>query len=408
MMLADSQPLVLLTQDRLKDSLPGIHSQVVSLDGDWEAIASREIHNPNSGINSDNLAYVIYTSGSTGAPKGVQITHRGMLNFLNSMQDKPGISAEDLLLAVTTLSFDIAVLEILLPLTVGASVEVVSKEVASDGTQLIEKLASSGATIMQATPATWRMMLEAGWRNDVNGDQVPKDFNPDLTILCGGEALPRDLAEKLLEHGTKVWNMYGPTETTVWSTLHQMHKGDGPVSVGHPIGNTQVYVLDPDMQPVPVGVVGELYIGGDGVARGYRNQVELTAEKFLENPFQKDKHARLYNTGDLARLRADGSLMFLGRSDHQVKVRGFRIELGEIETALRKHPLLQDTVVVAHEEDPGDTRLVAYLVLKDEEKEPPVEELRNFLKHWLPRSPISSPTSRYTTKSGESLCCSTK
>ncbi len=386
MMLADSQPLVILTQDRLKDSLPEQDFQIVSLDGDWEAITSRETRNPTSGITAENLAYVIYTSGSTGVPKGAQITHWGMVNFLNSMRVKPGLSAEDLLLAVTTLSFDIAVLELFLPLTVGASVEVVSREVASDGARLVEKLANSGATMMQATPTTWRMMMEAGWQRDsrTTVGQDPGAPGAGLTILCGGEALPRDLAEKLLERGTKVWNMYGPTETTVWSTIYQVHTGDGPLPVGHPIGNTQVYVLDPDMQPVPVGVVGELYIGGDGVARGYRNRADLTAEKFVDDPFRPDKKARLYKTGDLARLRADGSLMFLGRIDHQVKMRGFRIELGEIEAALIKHPALRETVVVAHEDAPGEVRLVAYSVLNDQETEPQVNELRNFLRRWLP------------------------
>ncbi len=239
---------------------------------------------------------------------------------------------------------------------------------------------------MQATPATWRMMLEAGWRRDTRTTiaQDPGAAQAGLTILCGGEALPRDLAEELLERGTKVWNMYGPTETTVWSSIYQVQIGDGPIPVGHPIGNTQVYVLDPDMQPVPVGVVGELFIGGDGVARGYRNRAVLTAEKFVDDPFKADKKARLYKTGDLARQRADGSLMFLGRIDQQVKVRGFRIELGEIEAALIKHPALQDTVVVAHEDASSEVRLAAYNVLNDQETEPSVKELHNYLRRWLP------------------------
>jgi amino acid adenylation domain-containing protein/thioester reductase-like protein len=349
------------------------------LDGDPQPIAGQTSNNLELSVHGENLAYVIYTSGSTGVPKGVQITQRGMVNFLNTMRQKPGLSAADLLLAVTTLSFDIAVLEIFLPLTVGATVEVASREVAADGALLVEKLTDSGATVMQATPATWRMMLEAGWP-----DQSEKGSKEGVTILCGGEALPRDLADKLLARGDEVWNMYGPTETTVWSTIYQVQPGVGPLPVGRPIGNTQVYVLDPDSQPVPVGVVGELYIGGDGVARGYRDRPELTAEKFIPDPFRPGDKNRLYRTGDLARFQPDGSLMFLGRIDHQVKVRGFRIELGEIEAALLNHPAIRETVVVAQTDAATGTRLVAYNILEDQQAEPSVNELRSFLRRWLP------------------------
>jgi amino acid adenylation domain-containing protein/thioester reductase-like protein len=376
MMLTDSQPLVLLTQELLRDSLPTLDFQVVSLDGDWEIISGYDFQNPINKITADNLAYVIYTSGSTGVPKGVQITHHGMINFLNTMREEPGLTEEDLLLAVTTLSFDIGVLELFLPLTVGAQVEIVSREVASDGAQLVERLSKSGATIMQATPATWRLMLEASWE---------KSNSPDgLRILCGGEDLPRDLAEKLLERSSIVWNMYGPTETTVWSTIYQVEPGEGPLPIGKPIGNTQVYVLAPDMEPVPVGVVGELYIGGDGVARGYRDRPELTAEKFVNDPFRTDNGAKLYKTGDLARWRADGNLMFLGRMDHQVKVRGYRIELGEIESALLKHPAFQEAVVITQEDSSGENQLIAYSVLKDQGSEPPINEMRGYLRQRLP------------------------
>jgi amino acid adenylation domain-containing protein/thioester reductase-like protein len=389
MMLADSQPLVLLTEERLRDTLPALDSRVVSMDGDWEEIAQGRTTNLVSGVSGDDLAYLIYTSGSTGIPKGVQIPHRAMVNFLIAMEAEPGLTEDDLLLAVTTLSFDIAVLELFLPLVVGACVEVVSREIASDGARLREKLAASGATVMQATPATWRLLLEAGWQGDHRpitrgGSKDSAPVGMGLKILCGGEALPRDLAEKLLARGAEVWNMYGPTETTVWSTIYRVPSGSGPIPVGRPIANTQVYVLDHARQPVPVGVVGELYIGGDGVARGYRNRPELTAERFIQDPFRSDPHARLYRTGDLARLRADGNLIFLGRMDHQVKVRGFRIELGEIEAALRKHEVLRHSVVVAHEDASGDVRLVAYLVLNDRSEAPSVTALRAFLKRWLP------------------------
>ncbi|MGW8227110.1 MAG: non-ribosomal peptide synthetase family protein, partial [Anaerolineales bacterium] len=376
MMMDDSQPLVLLTQERLREALPPQDFQTVSLDRDWEIISGHSDRNPTCEVTPENLAYVIYTSGSTGVPKGVQIPHRAMINFLNTMRDKPGITQEDRLLAVTTLSFDIAALELFLPLTVGAQLEIVSREVASDGARLVEKLAISDATIMQATPATWRMMLEAGWETTKSAGE--------LRILCGGEVLSRDLAEKLLERSSVVWNMYGPTETTVWSTIYQVERGEGPLPIGKPIGNTQVYVLDPNMEPVPAGVVGDLYIGGHGVARGYRNLPNLTAEKFVDDPFPKDKNRKLYKTGDLARWRSDGNLMFLGRTDHQVKIRGYRIELGEIEAALLKHPAFKEVVVVAHEDSAGENKLIAYLVMHDQETELGINDLRGFLRQRLP------------------------
>ena len=249
------------------------------------------------------------------------MTQQGVVNFLLSMAREPGFSAEDIIPAVTTLSFDIAVLELFLPLITGGQTHIVSREVAADGAQLIDAMRRSGATIMQATPATWRMLLAAGWQ----GGDLQR-------ILCGGEALPRDLADALLARCDAVWNMYGPTETTIWSTIQRVTAGDGPVSIGKPIANTTIHVLDALMQPVPIGVDGDLYIGGAGVAQGYWNRPKLTAERFV----QPD----LYKTGDRARWQPDGTLLFLGRSDFQVKVRGYRIELGDIETALAQHPAI--------------------------------------------------------------------
>ena len=272
----------------------------------------------------------------------------------------------------TTLSFDIALLELFLPIMVGARVVVASREVASDGIGLSKALVQSEATVMQATPATWRLLLETGWEG-----------NPGLKILCGGEALPRELAKQLLERCASLWNMYGPTETTVWSTVHRVEAGDGPVSIGRPIANTQIYLLDENLQPVPVGVVGTLYIGGDGLARGYLNRSELTAEKFIASPFSLEGDVQIYNTGDLARYLPDGRLECLGRIDHQVKVRGFRIELGEIEAALGQHEDVQKNVVIVREDDPGDKRLVAYFI-PDQEPARPVSELRTFLRQKLP------------------------
>jgi len=348
-MVQDAQLPLLLTQQRLVDKLPPHEGQVLCLDADWPAVAQQSEENLPSLTAPHHLAYVIYTSGSTGQPKGVQIPHQAVVNFLTTMAHQPGLQAEDRLLAVTTLSFDIAVLELFLPLTVGAQVILVSRQIAADGRRLADLIEAADITVMQATPATWRLLLAAEWAG-----------RPGLKMLCGGEALPRALANELLNRGGALWNMYGPTETTIWSAIHPVEAGEAPVSIGRPIGNTQLYVLDDRWQPTPVGVPGQLYIGGDGLARGYLRRPELTADRFIPNPFSDDPAARLYKTGDLVYYRSDSSLGFLGRLDHQVKIRGFRIELGEIETTLRHHPDVNQAVVIAREETPGDQRLVAY------------------------------------------------
>ena len=351
-MLADSRAPVLVTQTRLADTLAVGEARVVRLDAEWSRIA--ELPTTNLALPSDGqrLAYVLYTSGSTGRPKGVQIVQRGLVNFLTTMRQSPGFEASDVLLAVTTLSFDIAGLELFLPLTVGGRVALVSSEVAADGERLLRALQTTGATVMQATPATWRLLIAAGWQ-----------ATPHLRVLCGGEALSRELAVQLLARAGAVWNLYGPTETTIWSTLHAVHAvDDRSVSIGRPIANTQVYVLDARQQPVPIGVPGELYLGGDGLARGYLNQPELTAAKFVANPFASEPGARMYRTGDVVRYRADGTLEYLERADTQVKLRGYRIELGEIESVLEHHPDVRQAVVVLREDSPGDQRLVAYVV----------------------------------------------
>ncbi|MCA1992324.1 MAG: amino acid adenylation domain-containing protein [Coleofasciculus sp. S288] len=357
-MLEDSQLPVLLTERDLLAKLPSHQANVLCLDTDWETIAQHSEQNLDSGVTPDNLAYTIYTSGSTGKPKGVQILHRGVVNFLTSMSQAPGLTPEDVLLAVTTISFDIAALELFLPLIVGARVVLVSREIASDATQLIKELEQSGATVVQATPATWRMLIASGWQG-----------SPALKILCGGEAMSRNLANQLLARSGSVWNMYGPTETTIWSAIYQVEPGDRSVPIGRAIANTQIYLVDPEprqpndpIQLVPIGEPGELLIGGVGLARGYLNRPELTAERFIPDPFSTEQEARLYRTGDLARYRSDGTIEYIGRIDHQVKIRGFRIELGDIEAALYQHPAIRDAVVVAREDIPGDKRLVAYLV----------------------------------------------
>ncbi|MFN0039133.1 MAG: amino acid adenylation domain-containing protein [Burkholderiales bacterium] len=348
-MLGDARAPVLLTQKRLVESLTAQGTRAVCLDSDWDEIARYGQQDPERRSTAESLAYVIYTSGSTGKPKGVEVPNRAVVNFLRSMQREPGLDQHDVLLAVTPLSFDIAGLELFLPLLVGARIELVSREIAVDGTRLLEKISDSRATTLQATPSTLRLLLEAGWQA---GSQ--------LKILCGGEPLPRELADQLLTRSISLWNMYGPTETTIWSSTDKVQQGVGPVPIGRPIANTQLYILDPHLQPVPVGVPGELHIGGVGVARGYLDQPKLTAEKFTRNPFASQTDARLYKTGDLARHLLDGRIEFLGRNDFQVKVRGFRIELGEIESRLAQHPAIREAVVVAREDSPGDKRLVAY------------------------------------------------
>ena len=335
-MLDEAQISVLLTQLKLLPQFIDFKAHVLCLDKDWDKIAEERDDNPDNLAIAENLAYVIYTSGSTGQPKGVQIQQRSVVNLLCSTRQRPGLTDQDTLLAVTTLSFDIAGLELYLPLTVGAQTILVSREVASDGRRLVDRLGGSGVTVMQATPTSWGMLLDNQWEE---GSQ--------LKILCGGEALPKKLADQLLRRSSSLWNMYGPTETTIWSANCQVSAKWESISLGRPMDNTQTYILDANLQPVPIGVPGELYIGGDGLARGYLKRPDLTAEKFLPNPFSKEPGTRLYRTGDMARYLPDGNIEFLGRLDHQVKIRGFRIELGEIESVLSQHPAVQGTVVVA-------------------------------------------------------------
>ena len=348
-MMEDSGIRVLITTEDLLATLPSYGLGTICLDRDRELLSRMSAEPCSGGAIPDNLIYVIYTSGSTGKPKGVEITHRSVANFLASMQREPGISPRDRLLAVTTLSFDIAGLEFYLPLVTGAQLIIAPRDAVADGLALASLLESSGATILQATPITWRLLLESGW----NGF-------PGLKMLCGGEALPRDLANRLLSCGDELWNLYGPTETTIWSTAQRVEPAPGPVPIGRPIANTEVYILDESRKLLPIGVVGELYIGGDGLARGYRARPELTEQKFVANPFHEG--TRLYRTGDLARWLPNGNLDCLGRIDHQVKVRGYRIELGEIEAALQEQPDIRQAVVIVREDAPGDQRLTAYIV----------------------------------------------
>ena len=371
-MLHDAGCPVLVTQERLRGGLPPNEARVITLDSWRDETAVLEPDGAASLATADDVAYVLYTSGSTGRPKGVQIPHRALVNLLVSFRRTPGLTEKDALLAVTTLSFDIAGLELFLPLTVGARVVVASRENALDSAALMRLLASERVTAMQATPATWRLLLDAGWR-------APDGF----TILCGGEALSEDLARRLVETGAAVWNVYGPTETTIWSTIHRITTVDGTVPVGRPIANTQLYVVDRRGDPVPPGVPGELLIGGAGVALGYLKRAELTAERFVPDRFRPEMGGRLYRTGDLVRYRRDGVVEFLGRLDDQVKIRGFRVELGEIEAVLNRHPAVAHAVVTARDEPSAGKRLAAYLVPAGPSM-PSIGDLRAFVAVDLP------------------------
>ena len=299
---------------------------------------------------ADQLAYILFTSGSTGRPKGVEVLRGAFANFLRSMAHTPGLREGERVLAVTTTTFDIAGLELFLPLWVGGTVVIADRETALDPRRLRERLEREPVSVLQATPATWRLLVDAGWRGDGR-----------IRLFCGGEALSPDLAAALLERCGELWNLYGPTETTVWSTLDRVLPGDARITVGRPIDATQIYVLDPALKLVPMGVVGELYIGGDGLARGYRGRPDLTAERFLPDPYGRPG-SRMYRTGDLGRLLEDGRFECLGRVDHQVKIRGFRIELGEIEAALRASTGVKEAVVVAERQGGQEARLLAYWV----------------------------------------------
>ncbi|MDQ2978484.1 MAG: amino acid adenylation domain-containing protein, partial [Acidobacteriota bacterium] len=330
---------------------------VVDLGAERGTISRASAGDPAAPTTSEDLAYVVYTSGSTGRPKGVAVAHGALVNLLEAMRERPGLDRKDTLLAVTTVSFDIATLELLLPLTVGARTALAGPEAASDGSRLSEELFRSQATVLQATPTTWRLLIDSGWRGQSN-----------LKMLCGGEPLARDLADALLSRGASLWNMYGPTETTIWSAAGRVAAGEGAPPIGPPIANTQLYVLGEDLRPVPIGVRGEVFIGGEGLAREYWKLPERTEHSFIPDPFRREPGARLYRTGDLGRFRPDGRIELLGRCDRQVKLRGYRIELPEVEAALSRHPAVREAAAIVREDSPGDKRLVGYVVPKREGK----------------------------------------
>ena len=373
-MLEDSGTRLLVTQQGFRRELPAFAGTTILMEDDgWLANRSEDLAIP---VGPEHLAYLIYTSGSTGKPKGVQVPRGALTNFLWSMRESLQLSERDRLLAVTTISFDIAGLEIWLPLLVGAQTVIASQEDAAVGSALRGLVEQHNITFLQATPVTWRLLFEAGWPG-----------KPDLQVVCGGEAMPPEVANLLVPAVKRVWNLYGPTETTIWSTGYEVTDTKKPILIGGPLANTQCYILDGRGQPVPVGVTGELYIAGDGLALGYLNRPELTAEKFTGDSF-RGGGARMYRTGDLARYQPDGNIECLGRVDHQVKIRGFRIELGEIEAALKDNPEIKQAVVIVREDIPGDKRLVAYYTASPS-AEPEVgtisaESLRSHLSGTLP------------------------
>lgn len=370
-MIDDAQLRLIISSSAHLGLLPKSETPVVFLDEQQAAIDAQPRKPVEAKLDPTSLAYMIYTSGSTGQPKGVMIPHAAVVNFLRSMAREPGMQQGETLLAVTTFSFDIAVLELMLPLSVGGRVVVAQRTDLVDAEKMHKLAAENHVDVMQGTPSTFRMLLSAGWQPA-----------PDLKVLCGGEPMPPDLARQLLAGGCDLWNMYGPTETTIWSTVEHVSEVGDAIPIGHPIDNTQCYVLDEDRRLVPPGVPGELYLGGLGVAAGYWQRPDLTAERFVADPFAAESGSMMYATGDRVRWRHDGVLEFFGRRDHQVKIRGYRVELGDIETALNAHPQIGEAVV-----DVRDARLVAFMIPQasgNGTELPTPAQLQEFLAEQLP------------------------
>lgn len=369
LILEDQGPVTVLLTRGLQDRLPGAESAILI---DRSGIDAARPAEPEESAPEDT-AYIIHTSGSTGRPKGVAIPHSALSNFLQSMAETPGFTSADRLLAVTTVSFDISLLEIFLPLVCGGSVEILSEHETRDGHALAKALETSGATVMQATPATWRMLIGAGWK----GTGV-------LKVLCGGEALDSSLAGALAERAAQVWNLYGPTETTVWSTIWRVPPNPGPIRIGSPIANTGIHIVADDGRLPPPGVPGHLWISGAGLSQGYWNQPELTRARHAVIPTPDGGFVKAYQTGDIARLHDDGTLECLGRIDNQVKIRGFRVELGEIEAVLSSHPHVEMARAALRGFPPENARLVAWITPGDSRSTPSSSSLTEFLAASLP------------------------
>jgi amino acid adenylation domain-containing protein len=352
-MLENSGARLLLTEKKYKGHFASPAKELL-LEDAIEQAKELSPDNLSLKITGNELAYIIYTSGSTGRPKGVMIEHHSVVNLLWDLRSKHGINENDRLLAITTISFDIAVLELFLPLLSGATVVITDAKVSRDGFALLETIRNEKITLIQATPVTFKIMLAAGWEERL-----------DLTVFCCGEALSMDLAMKLVHRCRNLYNYYGPTETTIYSTGTHISPDDTTITIGKPVANTEVYILDEELQLLPTGTAGEVYIGGHGVARGYRNMPEFTLERFIKNPFSTEKGPTLFRTGDIGKWTEGGNIYLMGRADQQIKIRGYRIEPGEIEACLLAQPGITDAVVIAREDTPGNKILVAYIIGKD-------------------------------------------
>ncbi len=376
-MISNSNAKILITQKSIAVSLPENISKVVLIDEDWKQISNESSANFDSKVTLDNLAYVIYTSGSTGLPKGAMITHRSLSNHMLWMKEDFGFDSSDSVLQKTPFSFDASVWEFYLPLLTGGRLIIAKPDGHMDMAYLIETIQKNNISVLQLVPAVLRMLFD---------EQGIENCESLKTVFCGGEALTFDLTKKLFEKlNVNLYNLYGPTEATIDAAYFKCEPAfeNKVIPIGKPIYNTQIYILDKFLNPVPVGVSGELIIGGVDVARGYLNNPQLTKEKFLDDIFKNTSSGKLYKTGDLAKYGEDGNIEFFGRADHQVKLRGFRIELGEIESKLSQHAEIKDAAVIVREDKPGSQRLAAYVVQKNSQLIT-VNELKDFLRNSLP------------------------
>jgi amino acid adenylation domain-containing protein len=395
-MIEDVAAPVILTQERLVEELPEHEAMVVRLDADWPLIAHHAEENLASGVTTDNLAYVIYTSGSTGQPKGVMVEHRALSSYVATATASYELTSADRMLQFASLSFDASIEEIFPSLTCGGTLVLRSDRMVESMQRFVHEVQEYAISVLDLPTAFWHELVVAFEREKLT---LPPSVR--LVIIGGEKALAQRVAQwhahtAQTAHPARLINTYGPTEATVVATLCELRPGadddhatQSEVPIGRPLGNAVIYILDGSLNPLPIGVPGELHIGGSGLARGYINRPELMAEKFIPDPFSDEPGARLYKTGDIARRRSDGNIEFLGRIDHQVKVRGFRIEPGEIEAALDQHPAVQDAVVLAREDTLGDKRLVAYVVPRPEGTLT-TSGLRGFLKAKLPEYMVPS------------------
>ncbi len=374
-MLNDSAAKIVLVSSKYKKLYKSTAAEIVIEDA-WAKLSDYANENIAIKAGENNLAYVLYTSGSTGMPKGVQIEHHNLYNLLLSVQKFPGLGHKDKLMAVTTISFDISITELFLPLITGAQLVLTDSQTTKDGCALLDIIRNEHITYVQATPVTYKIMLEAGWEELI-----------DMKVTCTGEPLPKDLALKLIPRCTALYNMYGPTETTIFSTGKQVKADDEQITIGKPVDRTFIYILDDEFKKVPEGETGEIYIGGEGVARGYFNKPELTSEKFIFDPFSGKPKGRMYRTGDLGKILPNGEILCFGRIDNQVKIRGYRIELSEIEFILSQQKNIKEAVVLSVKNRAGDARLVAYVVaagVKESAKANEIQHWKTALKSALP------------------------